>query len=120
VTLTDFLLARITEDEAEAAESHAVSCARTNPVYEDPEQPPDDALCDCRQRRVLAECGAKRRIIAEHAPDNRQFDCRDDAGSHAYYSDEPGTYGYLGECRTLRILALPYEDHPDYREEWRP
>lgn len=23
-------------------------------------------------------------------------------------------------CPTLRVLALPYADHPDYREEWRP
>ncbi|MDN3356063.1 DUF6221 family protein [Actinomadura sp. DC4] len=23
-------------------------------------------------------------------------------------------------CRTLRTLALPYADHSDYREEWRP
>ncbi|MBN6037447.1 DUF6221 family protein [Amycolatopsis sp. 195334CR] len=23
-------------------------------------------------------------------------------------------------CRTLRLLALPYADHPDYRREWRP
>jgi hypothetical protein len=21
---------------------------------------------------------------------------------------------------TLRLLALPYADHPDFREEWRP
>ena len=25
-----------------------------------------------------------------------------------------------GPCATLRLLALPYADHPDYREEWRP
>jgi hypothetical protein len=23
-------------------------------------------------------------------------------------------------CKTLRLLALPYTDHPDYRTEWRP
>lgn len=23
-------------------------------------------------------------------------------------------------CETLRLLALPYADHPDYREKWRP
>lgn len=23
-------------------------------------------------------------------------------------------------CDTLQGLALPYADHPDYREEWRP
>jgi hypothetical protein len=23
-------------------------------------------------------------------------------------------------CDTVLALALPYADHPDYREEWRP
>jgi hypothetical protein len=23
-------------------------------------------------------------------------------------------------CDTLKLLALPYADHPDYRDEWRP
>ncbi|MFF7130415.1 DUF6221 family protein [Streptomyces sp. NPDC008240] len=23
-------------------------------------------------------------------------------------------------CETLRLLALPYVNHPDYREEWKP
>jgi hypothetical protein len=23
-------------------------------------------------------------------------------------------------CQTLRLLALPYADHPDYRPEWKP
>jgi hypothetical protein len=25
-----------------------------------------------------------------------------------------------GPCLTVRLLAAPYDDHPDYREEWRP
>ena len=45
--------------------------------------------------RVLAECEAKRRLIALGEKDS-------------YWDD------------VLRILALPYADHPDYREEWRP
>ncbi|WP_020671980.1 DUF6221 family protein [Amycolatopsis nigrescens] len=31
-------------------------------------------------------------------------------------ADEAGT----NWCRTLRLLALPYSDHPEYRESWRP
>lgn len=27
---------------------------------------------------------------------------------------------YEMACPTLRLLALPYADHPDYRPEWRP
>jgi hypothetical protein len=25
-----------------------------------------------------------------------------------------------GPCNTLRLLALRYADHPDYREKWTP
>jgi hypothetical protein len=42
--------------------------------------------------RVLAECRAKRQVLEA---------CGDDE-------------------QVLRCLALPYADHPDYREEWRP
>lgn len=24
------------------------------------------------------------------------------------------------ECTTLRLLALPWRDHPDWRQEWTP
>ncbi|WP_020659012.1 DUF6221 family protein [Amycolatopsis benzoatilytica] len=46
--------------------------------------------------RVLSEADAKRRIIAVVA-EGRDLD-----------------------ARVLRILALPYALHPDYRPEWRP
>jgi hypothetical protein len=41
--------------------------------------------------RVLAECESKRRIVTE-----------------------------CGWETVMRHLALPYADHPDYRDEWRP
>jgi hypothetical protein len=50
-------------------------------------------------RRVLAECEAKRRIVDEFAPRLRMN------------GDFDGLF---------RALALPYADHPDYREEWKP
>src|SRR2546423_10960409 len=65
--------------------------------------------------RVLADVDAKRRIIELHSTsDTSTFEgrtatitwcpiCRND-----------------GECPTLRLLALPYADHPDYRGRWRP
>jgi hypothetical protein len=52
--------------------------------------------------RVLAECDAKRRII-----ELQRSDLRDDPED--WEADE-----------VLRLLALPYADHPDYRAEWRP
>lgn len=65
--------------------------------------------------RVLADVAAKRRIIELHT------------GGH-----ECSTYDHNGEidnctwcidswdCSTLRLLALPHADHPDYRSEWAP
>lgn len=49
--------------------------------------------------RVLAECEAKRRMV-EMIP-----------GMPADWDDRD----YL-----LRLLALPYADHPDYDPEWKP
>jgi hypothetical protein len=54
----------------------------------------------CRAERVLAEVDAKRRLVAESRIDDHNF-------------------GSVGPW-TLRVLALPYADHPDYRPEWRP
>ncbi|MCX4801770.1 DUF6221 family protein [Streptomyces sp. NBC_01214] len=61
--------------------------------------------------RVLAEVDAKRRLLAIH----RRF------------VDEPGQacLGCAGgieweACPVVRLLALPYADHPYFREEWRP
>jgi hypothetical protein len=58
--------------------------------------------------RVLVECEAKRLIVALHKPES---------GQH------PDFCGHdLRElpCPTLRALALPYADHPDYLPEWKP
>lgn len=52
--------------------------------------------------RVLAEVDAKRRIVAAY--ENYDIDAPE--------LDVPES--------VLRMLALPYGDHPDYRDEWRP
>lgn len=65
--------------------------------------------------RVLAECEAKRRIVAEA---QRAWSRSQD--------DDPmpeGREWLLGQRQglqaALRLLALPYAAHPDYREEWQ-
>lgn len=68
--------------------------------------------------RVLADVAAKREIIALHAPFDAWADipgphgpqivCRECAGARMY------------PCPTLRVLAAPYAEHPDYRQEWKP
>jgi hypothetical protein len=66
--------------------------------------------------RVLREITAKRRILARHAlspavgdpelPWDNRNDCQYDG------DDWP--------CADLLDLALPYAEHPDYRNEWMP
>lgn len=128
MTLTEFLLARIAEDEeaARAASPGGWSYPGIDSVaggtlydktrrivdvvYENPHDndgrivrrllvPEADANGNHIARhdpaRVLAECKAKRQLV----------DGFDSWGSDAQW--------------TLRTLALPYADHPDYRDEWR-
>lgn len=61
--------------------------------------------------RVLAECGAKRRIVELHAQ-NHVCSTYDDHG------EVDSCTWVLCYCSTLQLLALSYADHPDYREEW--
>jgi hypothetical protein len=63
------------------------------------------ALADFDERfrggpRWADECDARRRIVQLIAPDPREEDD-------------------LEGAEVLRIMALPYADHPDFREEWR-
>lgn len=55
---------------------------------------------------VLADVDAKRGIL-------------DEAGRYSPEL-EHGDNGEWAFDIVLRLLALPYSDHPDYREEWRP
>ena len=122
MTITEFLLARIAEDEATA---RATLFEQTWTAHPDETGQPIRAgrarIATCAQSvmghiarhdpaRVLAECEAKRRIVKEVETTRR--------GQFA----APGT-GTLalnyGLDSVLRALALPYADHPDYREEWR-
>jgi hypothetical protein len=90
VTLTEFLLARIAEDEEDARSVH----------WEDAGIGSDDPI----RSRWLAECEAKRRIVE---------------GMTVTAEVEGGGYE-IALRDALRALALPFADHPDYREEWRP
>ncbi len=111
MSLVEFLLARIDEDEAAARRfmvdnddypdhvlgQHPCGWIRRRTVdspgrhldVEDFEGGPGNAA------RVLADCEARRRLV-HHAADTM------DAGGRT----------------VLELLALPYADHPGYREEW--
>jgi hypothetical protein len=62
-------------------------------------------------KRALAEVDAKRRILEQHPEDGEGF-CGDGIGLVGCKWAHP--------CPTLRLVALPYADRPDYREEWGP
>lgn len=103
--LTEFLLARIEEDEARAGGVHTAA-------------DDDLAVCVCGYpARVLADCEAKRRIVelretaAYHV---EQFAAAADDPFRIVYTTSLSTYDAV-----LRSLALPFVDHPDYRGEWR-
>lgn len=68
--------------------------------------------------RALAECEAKRRIVEHHArvPDDEGDPAADLCAVCS--ANGPDAQGW--PCDTLRLLTLPYADHPDYRSEWRP
>jgi hypothetical protein len=102
MTLTEFLLARIAEDEDDARAA----------VDDDPNW--------LYPARGLAECEAKRRIVALH-------EATTDFSGEVYCwvcsnVERTGLDTYLEPmpCPTLRLLALPYADHPDYQPAWKP
>ncbi|QFU87864.1 DUF6221 family protein [Amycolatopsis sp. YIM 10] len=76
-------------------------------------------------KRALDELEAKQRIIELHAsrisiwwPDQEACEvevCK--VCSESEYSPDGDVEA---PCPTVRLLALPYAGHPDYREEWRP
>lgn len=129
MTLTEFLLARIAEDEESArtlqrrAQEHELNCqdprllGTTVPGWYD--WPDVQALT----ARVLAECAAKRRIVAEHVAGVENAAWRSEARAcqvcvhfHADMDCENQPF----PCPTLRYVAAACADHPDYHEEWRP
>lgn len=115
MTLAEFLLARIAEDEAVAqvekaardkrrqemldAAAHGVSGMFTVNPFSEPGAPGDPA-------RVLAECEARRRIVEE------LHDHEDGFRWSTVESNRAKTI--------LEYLTLSYADHPDYRQEWKP
>lgn len=65
--------------------------------------------------RVLAEVEAKRRMIALCEPPLVDVTWPGDV-ARQYIPGEGEPWG----ADVLRLLALPYDGHPDYRDTWRP
>ncbi|HEY9367551.1 DUF6221 family protein [Streptomyces sp.] len=126
MTLVEFLTARLDEDEQAARECGGAPWSAPIPgmVHVDAKAIADNKLAwgqlgyvatvereHDRQHiarhdpaRVLREVEAKRRIIEECEPGFNP------PNAQAKYTAET----------VLQCLALPYADHPDYDEDWRP
>ena len=130
--LAQFLIARITEDELIARASidsggrEWWTEAEVIDRFGDDTDGADDTDGDAdaahiarfSPERALAECDAKRRVLDDHFPNRAQGDaallcvtCRDSPDAMA-----PAPW----PCSTVRALALPFADHANYREQWRP
>ena len=109
LTVDEFLLARIAEDRAAYQGLSA-------------EQPG-------RWDRLIADCDAKRQIVEMHLPYTDSVynyttcgTCGPGIESWEMAEDLHGNADawWSYPCPTLRLLALVYVDHPDYREVWKP
>lgn len=122
MTITEFLLTRIAEDDAAARETMENVEYRCSPE-EGWLVVRGNSCCDCGAGgyveygpdRLLAECAAKRAIVDLH------FECRwagvpSGCSICRTLSSIPDTY----PCRTVRHLAAVYDSHPDYDETWKP
>jgi hypothetical protein len=115
-TLAEFLRARLDEDEQTA--KGLLTAARFLDKEPDFYGAGGPAAQTYWQRhdpaRVLAEVDAKRRIIAAHHRSGRTC-------PRCSLGTEDGQVVFeLDPCETLRLLALPYRGHADYRPEWAP
>lgn len=115
--LAVWLAKQITEDE-ERWSAHHADCYLYS-VW--------DVFCDCDgQKRWLAECDSKRRLVEAHKPAGKtSLGDDDNPESWRQYcgtcgSGEPYEYPVWWPCDTLKLLALPYSDRPGYRQEWAP
>lgn len=113
-SLADFLEAQIAEDEQAARASQSQHWTPTQGggfgmlydehervvIYDEGQPSMEEAAHMARwdPARVLAECEAKRAIIAWNTM----------------------MYPMLPTTTILAALALPYADRPGYRDEWRP
>ena len=102
MTLTEFLLARIAEDE---------QWAKDNPHFVDA-----PAYVPPWWTRALVETEVKRWLVEDHSATvecgNIGCERAGLSGLHCTSCDE------AEPCPTLRRIASVYADHPDYRAEW--
>ncbi|OKI16615.1 DUF6221 family protein [Streptomyces sp. CB03911] len=80
---------------------------------------PCSAYLQIAKVRALAEVDAKRCIIDEHH-DVNDGSCGTCVTPSWGYPTHGSASPAAWPCTTLRLLALPYAAHPNYRPEWAP
>ena len=109
MTITEFLLARIAEDEALASKLARFDKGHYSPgtqIYTGSAW----VHSPLTTARVLAECATKRAIIGLAA----KVEDAEDAMAREWATAE------VLAPAILHALAAVYADHPDYRQEWQP
>lgn len=127
--LVEFLRARLDEDEAVARGASSGEWRRDGVnsvedsdgrlgIYGDGSAPmPSQVEHIVRHDpvRVLADAEAKRRIVDLWEAARREYDAMDKTAAQGLFA------GRLSMAEAaIRALALPFANHPDYREQWRP
>lgn len=100
VSLAEFLLARISDDEAHAPDVHNLA-----EIGQDLWMVSDfghDAESSGYPERIRRECEVKRQIVEEFAPDLAA------SGAEQAYAE-----------RFLLLLAAMYATHPDCLDDWK-
>jgi hypothetical protein len=123
VTLTEFLLARIAEDEAAARGVEADlrgEFGHASSELSSDLQPAGTGYMDypaltIDPTRVLAECEAKRRIVGEAWVDWLRIEGELGRGQSREEMEANGDQPDI-----VKYLAVVYADHPDYEQPWRP
>lgn len=122
-SLTDFLLARIAEDEAARDDVHHERCGLV--LCSDCTAGPFP--CDCgRPARVLAECEAKRRIADQHLDNVNAVTAYRSPQWVAAMTEQDRVHAQKAEARcaaTERVvlaLAQVYRSHPAFDTRWTP
>jgi hypothetical protein len=136
--LTQFLLARIAEDEAAATAvtDNGAGGWSIDVMHRSADLDPLITCVTDKHRtrlaqqfdpaRVLADCDANRLIVAIHSayspvgdpvysPD---WSSDDWCVGCCYDSNEAHVTEHIDDCPVLHALAMPYATHPDFRDEW--
>jgi len=125
MTLTEFLLARIAEDEAGAKAASPGPWKVDDPTYPEAIYAADGyetVVAGGRwggEARIFNE-DADAHFIARHDPARVLAECESKRDIIGFLlAAESGIEQLRPDDRAMRALALPYADHPDYRPEWR-